>query len=1122
MSPSPPEGTKSPQPPLSAYFRRLVDIFLFLNTQLTFIASHARSLVPSFDLITKLNPDITATDLAEIKVLFSPGAIFFDYIDENELHLSLIEDVKHTWERGYASTPVDPYAPQSSNSSRQVLLFDFRDTRVDGVATTFGGQHRRKLEDPSGFFLLLKAIQVKLLSNTHLKQMITGRRKRFIECVAKFIEKHGDEAEEELRKKAIVPVPVDYEADKVENQGKRRRLGSLETEKRPSVDTLFEAVTAADFYREQVTFDGYLTRSSPARYCDFPMMVDGECTIHPELHQALISERGIDIANQMYTHQAEAISALLSESTQHVIVSTATGSGKSLIYQIPVLNDILWDRSCGEKRKSTAIFVFPTKALAQDQMQALKKLLTHMPSLDGLVIDTYDGDTPSKHRPYVRANADIIFTNPDTIHASILPGADAWKDFLLGLKYVVMDEIHVYRGLFGIHVSMVMARLRRIVLSPFLFVLCSATIHDPVAHFRVVCALGDETIIHVNDDGSPMRDRRMLAWQPPELMSKLGATTGPFVPRESVISELARIVCQILTQVPWAKLLVFCTHRKMCEFLVKEIRTALPGFKNKTGVTLAEVMAYRGGYAKADRRAIERKMFNGELRAIIATNALELGIDLLDIDVVIACGFPMSKLNLHQQFGRAGRGKKSQGSLAIFVGGGNATDTHYLNHGSELLARDYEDLCVASLIASGSNKLVAEMHMQCAAFERPIVEEDARWFGSYFENGLKKLHIDGTGRYRCDPSYLPWPLEKVGIRSVDEQLYAIVDTTNGGRNVLEEIEAVRIPFTIYEGAIFLHQGHPYLVKEFNADERFALVERTNVSWTTTQRDFTDIDPVEIDYVKQMYGPDGATNLPVFYGLIRSEMKVFGYFKISRRGEILEAVDVDQPLVVRWLKGFWIDIPLTAIEIITEKKLNPAAGIHAAQHALINILPRFICGATTGGNVQWTSNMGEAEISTECKAPEKEFAQRQTRRKRPSRIVFYDSHGGKQGLGMCAKTFEHIDDILLATLAGVTACECQWGCPSCVLASFCREQLLVMSKPAAIIILAALLGKKPEEYRNLVDDGPEANLPKVDIETIGVAPQVRFAPDVEILNYQTIKRHQESINLDVVKVKAEPE
>ncbi|GEQ67257.1 hypothetical protein JCM33374_g921 [Metschnikowia sp. JCM 33374] len=506
-------------------------------------------------------------------------------------------------------------------------------------------------------------------------------------------------------------------------------------------------------------------------------------------------------------------------------------------------------------------------------------------------------------------------------------------------------------------------------------------------------------------------------------------------------------------------------------------------------------------------------MFSGHLRAIVATNALELGIDLSDLDVVISCGFPISKSNLHQQFGRAGRGKSSKGSLAILVCGSNPVDRHYLKNSHELCDKTYEDLCIDGFLDGSSNKLVMSMHLQCAAFEWPLqLDIDSKWFcirqdpsalQKFKDLCIEKLYQDKKGFYRTDPRYLPWPAEKVSLRAIEQTMYAVVDITDNRNVVIEEVEESRTSFTLYEGGIFLHQGYPYLVKDFNTEGRYAKVERVKVTWTTSQRDFSDVDPLEIELVKQLNvsKANSPTDIPVFYGKIQTTIIVFGYFKVNRKSEILEAVEVKNPPVVLKSKGFWIDIPPKAIEIIKEKSLNPAGGIHAAQHAIMNVLPLYIAGgATTNPNARFTPNGTDSEISTECKAPEKEFAKRQSARKRPARLIFHDSKGGEQGTGMSGKTFEYIDEIICATYERVRDCECSWGCPSCVAGTFCKENMLVMSKPGAIIILGTLLGVASEELKNSVPDGPEPNMPLIDTETIAEGENiVKFSPEVQIVS-----------------------
>jgi DEAD/DEAH box helicase domain-containing protein len=1124
---------------LNEFFERLERIFRQINTHFTFLASHSRSTIPSLDLIQKLNPDISAVDLQCIKQLCPPGEVFFDYVDENQLLLAKVEPLKFDFKSGYSQhkppgedyqLPSDDESPQD-NASKHILVFDFQDTKIDGIQAVIKGVKRKRNmshNDNSLFFLASSNINIQTLTHEQLMMMIKGRNEKFCRLVSEYILKFDlvDLAQESLLEssKASVPVQPSFE-DPVEML-KSKRVRAATSTKQPSLDEMVELLTTTPFYRDQLVGTNFLSRARVSRYS--PLVTN---QIHPELRQGLLDYKGVDLETHLYTHQTEALDALLDqEQKNHIIVSTSTGSGKSLIYQLPILNDLLWDRMNNwPKRSSTACFIFPTKALAQDQKRHLEDFLRYLPSLSGTQVATYDGDTPKDDRKFIRNNAEIIFTNPDAIHASILPNYElGWTSYLAGLKYVVMDEIHVYKGIFGINVSYIMARLLRMAFkqgnSNVRFVSCSATIQDPQNHFRVVCSIPrDDNIVHISNDGSPTVDKKLLVWRPPALMNKKGQivskdSMSKFNPRESVITELAKILVKLLTSFPNIKVLVFCSIRKVCEIMTKEIRSLLKkgDYENVTGVVDTDIMSYRGGYSKSDRRVIEEKMFNGKLRAIVATNALELGIDLSDLDVVITCGFPVLKLNLHQQFGRAGRARDSQGSLAIFVGGSNPLDLYYLKNWQELLDRQYEDLCVSGLIEMGSNTMSLEQHLQCAAFESPIhLIDDVQWFTNQYSGPdrfikicEKCLHKDIDGTYRTDPKYLPWPSEKVSIRNIEQITYAVVDITNKRNIVIEEVEELRTPFTLYEGGIFLHQGYPYLIKEFNSTEHFATVERVNVDWITQQRDFTDINPSEIEYVKQFHPPNASepSDIPVFYGKVESRVTVFGYFKVSRRGEIMEAVEVDNRPILMKSKGFWIDIPLSAIEIIKEKSLNPAGGIHAAQHAIMNMLPMFISGgATTNPNAKFTSNVGDAELTTECKAPEKEFSQRQSKRKRPGRLIFIDSKGGERGSGMSAKTFEYIDAIISATYDRVSNCECEWGCPSCVTATLCSENSIVMSKPASIIILAAILGMDMDVVKTQVRDGPEANIPQVETETIENASQVRFASDVEIVKYRKIPK-----------------
>lgn len=445
-------------------------------------------------------------------------------------------------------------------------------------------------------------------------------------------------------------------------------------------------------------------------------------------------------------------------------------------------------------------------------------------------------------------------------------------------------------------------------------------------------------------------------------------------------------------------------------------------------------MAYRGGYTAQDRRKIEADMFEGKLLGVVATTALELGIDIGTLDCVLTWGFPYTISNFRQQSGRAGRRNKD--SLCVLLGDPLPVDQHYMQNPDELFSKPNAEPQIDL-----ANVLTFEAHLQCAAFELPIQpEEDAVYFG----HGLARLcedHLikDSLGLYHCHPRFQPRPSAHVAIRDAEEEKFAIIDVGHDRNIVLEELEASRATFTIYDGAIFLHQGNKYLVRDFQPDKQRALVERVNVDWTTMPRDFTDVDPIETEAIRCL------TSSPclAFYGTIRITQKVFGYFKMDKRGRILDAVHVDNPPVIRSAKGFWLDVPEDALGVLKSRNINPAASIHSAEHAILSLMPTIV--TTTPGDVR-----------TECKAAKKEFARKETQRKRPGRLTFYDAKGGRSGSGTCTKAFDHIDSLLKLALKRIQHCVCSDGCVECVASESCYEGNEVIGKVGGEVVLKALL------------------------------------------------------------------
>lgn len=1022
-------------------FKELETIHFHINSYFSFLCSR-KHIITTFDILkpsaeTAIGRALTHLDVAKICRLL-PDETFFNYVDENQI---IIEEERTRQKES------DIFELEGPTQSAQLLLFEF----LDGNPRKTGPLYRGPVKLPT-------------YKPESIKRLIVKRNEKFAIAVSNFLQEcisEGLDADDELERESVIPSPMVYE-DPMEALLRKGETSS--TEERITIPQVIEKLKQCTLYRDQIKAE----YTEPTKAAEFSLL---EENLHPFLLQGLQDWKGII---DLYTHQSQALNAL--QRGKNVIVSTSTSSGKSLIYQLPILNEILKDSN------ATGIFVFPTKALAQDQKRAINELIAVIPELD-ILADTYDGDTRKEDRNYIRNRASIIFTNPDMLHSSILPNHEMWDRFLRNLKLVVVDELHMYCGVFGAHMAYVMRRLQRLIPNnETQYISCSATLPNPKSHMHSIFGLEADLIEHICEDGSPRGTRHLVVWNPP-----LKDAHDPKEGRESFIVETAKLVVELLQEN--VRTIVFCMVRRVVELLMREIRHMLKLISRED--LLSDVMSYRGGYSLQDRRAIESQMFSGNLKVVISTNALELGIDIGVLDCVLVCGFPLSLANFHQQSGRAGR--RSKDSLTLFVGGDDPVNQHYMANPDKLLSVEYQDIYLDL-----HNLVVAEPQLQCAAFEKPFSKDEAALFLEGIldcEGAIAKL-FNQEGMYFVSRHLLPWPSSHVSLRSVEEDVYAVVDITNDRNVVIEEVEASRTSFTLYDGGIFIHQGLPYLVKEFNPDGKYAKVVRVNVDWITSQRDFTDVDPKQIQKVRSLWGSD----VPVYFGDIQTTIIVFGFFKIDRHKRILDAVEVHNPPVIMQSKGMWIDIPRKAIEIVSFKRLHMAAGIHAAQHAIINVLPLFIMSTID-------------EIQTECKAAEKEFAKRQTKRKRAARLVFYDSQGGPGGSGLSLKILGKADDILAMALEKTLSCECEIGCPLCCAGSYCKENSLVISKVACVIILGVILGKEIDI--DSIPMGPEPNLPEdITIETIEFSnAPVKFSKDIEILDIQPTAPLSEPISKD---------
>ncbi|KAG7897923.1 hypothetical protein KL935_004798 [Ogataea polymorpha] len=1040
-----------------AEFKELDNIHFRLNSYFTFLSSR-KHIITTFDLLkpsveSAIGRPLQLIDVARVVYLI-PKDVLFEYVDESQF---VLEEKHFSWRDGFAQKESDIYdiKTDEEKTSKQLLIFEF----IDGDL--------RKSKTRSAF---MTEIKVPVYTQESIKKMIIKRNEKFKLAVGQFLKRCADSgiadpwAEITKQAEQIIPTPKAF-VDPIEEMVKNSSEDT-NTEHRISIPQLIEKLKQTEFYEDQIVENGLL--EVPPRGATY-----GELTfeLSPVVREALAATKKIE---KFYSHQAEALNHI--HENHHVIISTSTSSGKSLVYQLPVITALEQDPSV------TAMYIFPTKALAQDQRRSLKDLLNVIPFLRDMVVETYDGDTEKRAREHVRSSASVIFTNPDMLHHSILPSHQLWRRFLVNLKYVVVDELHMYKGLFGCHFALVMRRLRRVcaMLGNYnlVFISCSATLKQPVRHMQDIFGLPRDEIVNIDQDGSPHGGKHIVAWNPPYIDAR-----DPMAGRKPFISETAKILIEMVKS--GFRTIVFCVVRKVVELLMKEIRYQLTASGNAE--LIGRIMSYRGGYSPADRRKIEDQMFRGNLKAIISTNALELGIDIGSLDAVVMCGFPISIANFHQQSGRAGR--RNNDSLTLLVGGGDPVSQYYMRHPEEFVNSNYPDLAL-----DFENVVVLEGHLQCAAFERPLDDStiDKRYFGNpalVKQVCEARLEYDTeSGMYHCNSRFMPWPSSHVSIRAIEEDMYAVVDITNGRNVVIEEVEASRTSFTLYDGGIFIHQGLSYLVREFNPDEKYAKVERVNVDWSTAQRDFTNVDPYEVERIRSINHSD----VPIYFGKILSTTVVFGFFKMDREKRILDAVEVNNPPVLIRSKGIWIDIPKKALELIRSKDLNAAGGIHAAQHALMSILPLYILS-------------GLDEIQTECKAPEKEFAKRETKRKRPARLIFYDNKGGQYGSGLSTKAFDNIDSILEKSLEKLLECDCDWGCPNCCAATFCKENSLVLSKYAAIIILSLIMGRSLD--MDTIPTGPEPNMPQTDIETIVPADlgSVKFSKDLEIIDVRKAEK-----------------
>lgn len=729
----------------------------------------------------------------------------------------------------------------------------------------------------------------------------------------------------------------------------------------------------------------------------------------PDWLKEVLVDRGIE---SLWTHQAT--TANLAREGVHCVVATGTASGKSLGYLLPVLTEL------SATPAATALYLSPTKALGADQLDTARAMAPV--SLSSL-ISLYDGDTPQDARRAIRDHARWVFTNPDMLHVSVLGNHVRWTRMLRNLRYIVVDECHAYRGVFGANVSQILRRLLRLSreygASPTV-IFASATTNDPADQ---ACRLIGEPVRAITDDGAPVGERTIALWEPglvPDLQGENGAPV-----RRPAPTEAADIMADLLVE--GARTLTFTRSRRSAEKVALGVRERLE--KRRRSDIAERIESYRAGYLAEERRDIERMLDDGTLLGVATTNALELGIDVGGLDAVVQAGFPGTVASFWQQAGRAGR--RGQGALVVLVARDDPMDTYLVHNPSALLGRPVE-----KTVFDPRNPHVVWSHLYCAAVEKPITTGQLQTWGTLpvaedmvAAGWLRKRTWEGQ-----EPVYYPTDRDEgpriatahdaVNVRGGDGQEVAIVDQTDG--RLLGTINLGRAMQQVHDGAVYLHRGESYLVDQLDFDSLVALVHPEQPRYSTSSRMDTTIRILDVDDMRHYQGLQVAScQVEVFH-------QVTSYLRRLDTGEILDSVELDYPpqrLVTRAVAYTMPESTLRSWGVGSD--IAPGA-LHAAEHAAIGMLPLI---ATCD---RWDIGGVSTVMHADTQQPT---------------VFVYDGHPG--GAGFADRGYEAFAQWIRATRDAVAACECESGCPSCIQSPKCGNGNDPLDKAGAIKVLSGV-------------------------------------------------------------------
>jgi DEAD/DEAH box helicase domain-containing protein len=713
-----------------------------------------------------------------------------------------------------------------------------------------------------------------------------------------------------------------------------------------------------------------------------------------DLHPGLVEALAATGIGELWSHQADALEASRRGNT---VVTTGTASGKSLAFNLPVLDTLAWDPS------ARAFYLYPTKALAQDQARKLAALggrfLRHA---------IYDGDTPREERRAIRARSNLILTNPDMLHVGVLPNHRSWGDLLANLAWVVVDEAHTYRGVFGSHVANVLRRLRRLARaygSEPRFVLTSATIANPIELAERLTGLD---FLLVDRDGAPHAEREIAMWNPPLVDERLGK-------RASALSEAAALLAGLVERE--VRTICFLKSRRGVELIQRFTRLRL---EDAGRPDLAQRIApYRAGYTPAQRREIERRLAGGDLLAVVATDALELGIDVGDLDAALCVTFPGTVASLRQMWGRAGR--RAPG-LAMYVAGEDALDQFFCRHPDEFLERPVE-----RAILDHESEEIHLAHLGAAAYELPLTPEDEDVFGPRWEDHAQRLVKQGRLRERGG-RYLPrgpgYPAAEIALRSASPDSVAIVET--GGGEVIGTVEWARAQSAVHPGAVYLHMGSAYEVEHLDLRGRRALVRPFEGDWYTQPKKESET------FIEQVRERRETGGVVLSFGIVSVVEQVVAYQKKRVADHsVLDLLALDMPEQEFVTQALWYELPGPLLG--EDFPLDLLQGsLHAAEHGQIAVLPLIaMCDRWDIGGLS-TAFHHQTGGAT---------------------IFIYDGHPG--GVGITREGYERFEALVDDALRLISECRCESGCPSCVQSPKCGNLNEPLSKRGAIELLTRM-------------------------------------------------------------------